>query len=60
MPQVGRRGQIEKNVQDARRRVWQGVPAFASLGTLNEWLEQRCLALWREVHHPEDKTRTVA
>ena len=42
------------------RRVWQGVPAFASLGALNEWLEQRCLALWHEVQHPEDKTRTVA
>jgi hypothetical protein len=27
---------------------------------LNEWLEQRCLALWHEVQHPEDKTRTIA
>jgi transposase len=43
------KGQIEKNVQDVRRRVWQGVSAFASLSALNEWLEQRCLALWHEV-----------
>jgi transposase len=54
------KGQVEKNVQDARRRVWQNVPAFASLGALNEWLEQRCLALWHEVQHPDDKTRTIA
>jgi transposase len=54
------KGQIEKNVQDARRRVWQDVPSFASLAALNEWLEQRCLALWHEVQHPEDKTRTIA
>ena len=54
------KGQVEKNVQDARRRVWQDVPSFASLAALNEWLEQRCLALWHEVQHPEDKSHTVA
>jgi hypothetical protein len=26
------KGQIEKNVQDVRRRVWQGVSAFATMG----------------------------
>jgi hypothetical protein len=40
--------------------VWHNVPAFASLGALNEWIEQRCLALWHEVQHPDDKTRTIA
>jgi transposase len=54
------KGQIEKNVQDARRRLWQGAPSFASLAVLNEWLEQRCLALWHEIQHPEDKARTIA
>jgi transposase len=54
------KGQVEKNVQDARPRVWHNVPAFASLGALNAWLEQRCLALWHEVQHPEDKARTIA
>ena len=31
------KGQVEKNVQDARRRVWQDVPAFARLAALNDW-----------------------
>jgi transposase len=43
------KGQVEKDVQDARRRVWQNAPSFASLAALNEWLEQRCLTLWHEV-----------
>ena len=46
------KGQIEKNVQDSRHRIWQGAPAFESLDALNAWLEQRCLALWQELHHP--------
>ena len=54
------KGQIEKNVQDARRRVWYDVPTFANLAALNDWLEQRCVALWREVKHPEHKDRTIA
>jgi transposase len=35
------KGQIKNNVQDARRRVWQGVPALASLAALNKWVEQQ-------------------
>lgn len=53
------KGQIEKNVLDSRRRIWQGVPAFKSLAELNAWLKQRCLALWQELPHPDDKRRTV-
>ena len=60
-PASGReKGQVEKNVQDARRRVWQDAPSFASLAALNEWLEQRCLTLWHEVRHPEYRDCTVA
>jgi hypothetical protein len=44
-------GQIEKNVQDARRRLWVPTPAFADLAALNNWLEARCIALWRETPH---------
>ena len=47
------KGQIEKNVQDARHRLWHdgaGVPALAAL---NDWLEHRCMALWQEDRHPE-------
>ncbi len=53
------KGQIEKNVLDSRRRVWQSAPAFRSLVELNTWLKQRCVDLWQELPHPEDKRRTV-
>ncbi len=53
------KGQIEKNVLDSRRRVWQSAPAFKSLAELNAWLRQRCIDLWQELPHPEDKRRTV-
>ena len=45
------KGQIEKNVRDARHRLWQSAPAFASLADLNAWLLQRCQALWHEIDH---------
>ena len=41
------KGQVEKNVQDARRRLWQPMPSFADLDALNAWLEARCIAQWR-------------
>ena len=53
------KGQIEKNVRDARHRIWQQAPAFASLAELNAWLKQRCLTLWQELPHPEDRRRTI-
>ncbi len=45
------KGQVEKSVRDARHRLWQPVPAFASSGELNDWLETRCIALWGEIAH---------
>ena len=45
------KGQVEKNVRDARHRLWQHVPAFATLDALNDWLEARCMALWHEIDH---------
>jgi transposase len=53
------KGQVEKNVQDTRRRIWTDAPAFASLAELNNWLKQRCRALWQEIPHPQDKRRTI-
>ncbi len=44
-------GQIEKNVQDARHRLWQPTPSFASLAALNDWLETRCRELWAQTPH---------
>ena len=45
------KGQVEKNVRDARHRQWQVVPPFPSLPDLNAWLQERCVALWHEIEH---------
>ncbi len=45
------KGQVEKNVQDARPRFWQPMPNFPDLVSLNAWLEQRCVEQWREIPH---------
>jgi hypothetical protein len=45
------KGQVEKNVQDARHRLWQPMPHATSIDALNDWLEQRCKTLWREIPH---------
>ena len=45
------KGQVEKNVQDSRHRLWQPAPCFPTLDALNDWLEQRCKELWREIPH---------
>ena len=53
------KGQVEKNVQDARPRLFHDAPGFAELCEVNVWLEQRCRELWDEIHHPEQPQRTV-
>ena len=53
------KGQVEKGVQDARHRLWQGAPAFKTLSDLNAWLLHRSQALWQELKHPEFKTRSI-
>lgn len=45
------KGQVEKNVQDARRRLWQPLPCFPDLPALNAWLEQRCIEQWGQIQH---------
>lgn len=45
------KGQVEKNVQDSRHRLWQPMPEFPDLPALNAWLERRCQELWREIPH---------
>ena len=56
------KGIIEKNVQDARRRIWLDAKTqrFATFDALNAWLANRCRALWAEIRHPEHKSFTVA
>jgi transposase len=45
------KGQVEKNVQDARRRLWHVMPSFPDLDVLNAWLEEQCIAQWRQIPH---------
>jgi hypothetical protein len=45
------KGQVEKNVQDARRRLWQQMPSFPDIHALNAWLEEQCIAQWGEIEH---------
>ena len=54
------KGQIEKNVQDARHRIWNKLPVFGSLAELNDWLHQRCLSLWAETAHPHQHECSIA
>ena len=54
------KGQVEKSVRDTRYRIWQTAPSFKSLDELNSWLEKRCMGLWQEHDHPEDKRHTIA
>jgi transposase len=48
------KGQVEKNVQDARHRIWQKVPPHNSLESLNQWLSDSCRVLWDEILHPTE------
>jgi hypothetical protein len=43
------KGQVEKNVQDARRRLWQPLPSFPDLDMLNAWLEECCIEQWGQI-----------
>jgi hypothetical protein len=45
------KGQVEKNVRDARHRLWHVAPTFPDLEALNNWLEDRCKVLWAETAH---------
>jgi transposase len=54
------KGQVEKNVQDARHRLWHQAPSFTSLEALNRWLSEQCIALWQQIIHPEYRQQTIA
>jgi transposase len=49
------KGVVEKNVQDARRRIWMDAKAevFSDFDELNVWLEAKCRALWLTTMHPD-------
>ena len=56
------KGVVEKNVQDRRRQLWQGVlqQHWNSLAELNAWLEAECRAAWSQLRHPDCPDLTVA
>lgn len=56
------KGQVEKNVQDSRKRLWQEASQaqFGSLDELNAWLESRCCALWQALAHSDSPALTIA
>jgi hypothetical protein len=54
------KGQVEKNVRDARHRLFHQVPDFKTLDALNDWLEQRCIELWQTSRHPQYPAQTIA
>lgn len=56
------KGIVEKNVQDARRRMWQDAAdvRFASFDEVNAWLLTRCQLLWNELKHPVHEQFTIA
>jgi len=56
------KGIVEKNVQDARRRIWieARTQRFGSFAALNVWLEAKCRALWLELKHPDYDGITLA
>ena len=53
------KGQVEKNVRDARQRLRQNAPGFSDLAPLNAWMEKCCQDLWYEIRHPEQSDRTI-
>jgi len=56
------KGIVEKNVQDARRRIWIAAKQqqFSTYEDLNVWLDARCRALWTELEHPDTAGITIA
>jgi hypothetical protein len=56
------KGVVEKNVQDARRRVWNAAREckFNTFTELNTWLEDHCRALWKTLPHTDHADKTIA
>jgi transposase len=56
------KGIVEKNVQDARRRIWMDAKQqlFSTYEDVNVWLGARCRAAWTELEHPDYAGITIA
>jgi hypothetical protein len=53
------KGQVEKNVRDARSIIWQRLPRVSTLTELNDWLETQCIKDWQTRKHPQFSDRTI-
>jgi transposase len=53
------KGQVEKNVRDARSIIWQRAPRVQTLAELNQWLEAQCLLDWQSRKHPQYSNQTI-
>ena len=59
-PRAGwEKGQVENQVGNARKWFFTPRPRFQSLGELNAWLADRCIAHARAAAHPEIPDKTV-
>lgn len=56
------KGVVDKNVQDARLRVWNAALEykFNTFTELNTWLEDHCRALWKTLPHTDHADKKIA
>ena len=56
------KGQVEKNVQDRRRQIWQqaGERRWRDLEELNAWLGEQCRQAWADTANPEWPALSIA
>jgi transposase len=53
------KGQVENQVGNLRDQLFRPKPRVSSLGELNGWLEDQCVAYAKRTKHPEFKDRTI-
>lgn len=53
------KGQVERQVRDARHRIWQTLPTVNTLEELNQYLAAQCRQLWQSMKHPQFQQQTI-
>ncbi len=53
------KGQVENQVGNLRDQIFLPKPRVKSLGELNAWLEDQCIAYAQRTRHPEFRDRTI-
>lgn len=54
------KGQIERQVNVIRQKLFKPMLCVESLQELNDYLHHKCLLLSQQIRHPKDKTLTIA